>query len=119
MRLITSVDGLNYLNVGFNVATTANPNGTDVVSTSVYSKIKAKDSNLSYSYTPDIFSSTSKYFGTLTLINLPVISGGQDYTNTEYIVTPFWTTQDGTRVYGETRTLTVAMGLATMATTYN
>ena len=118
MRLVATTNSLIYSNIGFKVATAKNLNGVDVPSTTVYSKIISTDNTLSFEHTPDEFDSHSKYFATLTLINLPVIGADSvDYSNTEYIITPFWTTPDGTKVYGQTRTLSVALGLAALAAT--
>ena len=120
MRLVTTTNSLIYNDIGFKITTAKNPSGITTSSKKVFTKIIAVDGRLSFDYTPDVFDTHSRYFATVILVNLPVIgSDGVDYSSTEYTVTPFWTTPDGTRVYGKARTFSVAMGIAAAGETYS
>ena len=104
MRLITTVDVLDYQNVGFVV------NGKSYASKNAYSSLKAAG----FEKTPDVFNVCSKRFITLNIENLSW------NTTTKLVDRPikvqaFWTTHDGTVVYGPERTITIKMGLDALA----
>ncbi len=106
LRLVTTVDSLNYQNVGFQVTKTnleGVSNTIEKQSTTVYTSIVAGDNRPGYKKTPDVFSRDSKYFATLTITNIPL-----DAFEHVITVTPFWTTQDGIKVYGVTRSVKVS-----------
>lgn len=98
LRVITSVDSLDYQEVGFEIKA----GGKQFVATSktVYSTLYGFVDELQQSYVPtDVFSKTdSKYFMTKRLVNIP-----RSEFEELFQITPFWTTIDGTRVYGTLR----------------
>ncbi|MCD8006713.1 MAG: leucine-rich repeat protein [Oscillospiraceae bacterium] len=107
MRLISTVDSANYKSVGFEVYIGSNTTKISAISSTVYSTITALGSE----YKPTEFSSSSLYFFTCTLKNIP--SSGYD---TTIKVTPVWTTLDSTTVYGTTREFTVNEILSSYST---
>ena len=97
IRFITSVDSLKYQNVGFQI--TYNGKTIDRKLTKVYSAINANGEKVY----PNTFSTESHYMGAFTLNNIP-----KDAFSNEFTVTPYYTTQDGTVVEGETKSFTIA-----------
>ena len=97
IRFITSVDSLKYQNVGFKIEF----NGTtiDRQMTKVYTAINASGVRVK----PTVFSEDSKYMEAYTINQIPNSAFGQEFT-----VTPYYTTEDGTVVEGETRSFTIA-----------
>lgn len=75
MRIISSVDSLDYLNVGFKVyfdqkIGTDTPS-VDAQDTVVYEKIvTSSQSGITYNYSPQVIDADSKYFITATLVNI-------------------------------------------------
>jgi hypothetical protein len=96
LRLVSTVDGLKYARVGFDI--TINSKTKSLDSTTVYSSIKSTVDGLAYTDTPSVFNSASAYFITLKVTNIPKASF-----NTGILVTPYWVTLDGTKVTGITR----------------
>ena len=110
LRFVTTVDSLNYANVGFKIGIGAN--SMEVSSKEVYGTLYGvSNANKTLKYTPDVFTIESSYFKTHTLTNIPDTAF-----DTEITVTPFWTTQDGTKVYGTAKTCTVNGEIAADAT---
>jgi hypothetical protein len=97
IRFITSVDSLKYQNVGFKI--TFNGKTIDKQMTKVYTAINASGVRVK----PTVFSEDSKYMEAYTLNNIP-----QSAFDKEFTVTPYYTTQDGTIVEGETKSFTIA-----------
>lgn len=96
MRFVTTVDCLDYDQVGFVVST---PNKTATFkSSTVYETLNA--TGLEVPYTPDDISSDSEYFATIILGKLSATMADLDKV---FTVTPFWVTADGTTVTGITR----------------
>ena len=102
LRMLTSVDALNYNRVGFEV-TMNDKNGTpktrEVVSETVYSKVYALEDSITTVYPKDYFCDDSNYFMTYRLNGF----GINDFDTREIKVTPFWVTLDGTKVSGLSR----------------
>ncbi len=101
LRLVTTVDSLEYRSVGFKVEV----NGVvkaDTSTRTVYQTIKGYKDGQGISYLPTRFSGESKYFMTHTLTGIP----SADY-DTKITVTPYWKTLDGTVVSGVARTFTI------------
>lgn len=93
VRLVTTVDSLNYAQVGFRMSY----NGGDIVermTSTVYETILS----LGEACKPTVFSEESQYFATLGISDVPLDG------NT-IRVTPIWTTLDGTTVGGATSDL--------------
>lgn len=98
-RLVTTVDSLLYQNIGFELVKEKGGKkyGKTITSDTVYHTIKGGNKN----YTPEaVGGETAKYFMT-TVFTIP-----NTETDTELSVVAFWTTEDGTKVKGETRTVT-------------
>jgi len=111
IRFVTTVDTLLYKKVGFEVSyTDANGQKQDFVSANgtVYQKLYAINSASKIdTLTPKkYFCGLSTYFKACTITDIP-----EDYYDTEFTVTPFWITMDGAKVYGDTVTKTVNMGI--------
>ena len=105
VRFVSTVDDLQHLSVGFelNIYNGEELFGSkDVTSTTVYKSIVSNvDGTLLYN-DPTIFSHVSQYFFTFNLLNIP--SACYDY---QLKVTPYYVTYDGTKVYGELRSISV------------
>lgn len=115
MRFVTTVDSLDYNEVGFTVSTSGKTKTYS--STTVYESLKAV--NLEVDYTPKgEFSATdSLYFATLILKNVAV--AGTDL-NRAFTVTPYWVTLDGTTVTGIIRNdITIQKGIDVNSKTNN
>ena len=106
IRFVTTVDTLDYEKVGFEV--TANGITKTFGSNIVYKQLYAVDSNdVLTTYKPnEQFSTTSTYFKACTIKG--VLNRSFDV---EWNVRPYWVTNDGTIVYGESAVKTVRMGL--------
>ena len=105
LRLLTSVDSLNYESVGFRVE--INGKVQTLISKTVYKTVSSYTKNNTEKYTADeVFSSESKYFMTVEIDRVPNSVFGETIT-----VTPLWKTSDGIVVTGQTRTFTVYAGL--------
>ncbi len=108
LRLITSVDSLDYQTVGFDLE--VNGKTASITSKTVYQTIYGYVNDASESYTPgDVFSQTdSRYFMTKNVTNIP-----QSAFETDILATPFWITLDGTKVTGTARTVKIGDKLFT------
>lgn len=104
MRLLSTVDNLSYKHVGFIIEIDdINYNKTHTTST-VYQTITASSGGVAFEKKPNIFQFTSsKYFATVTLANIP----NEAFTSA-IRVTPFWETMDGAVVKGVSRTVRVS-----------
>lgn len=105
MRLITTIDSkLDYQDVGFLI------NGNPYKCKYAYTSLTAAG----FTKTPDVFNACSKRFVTRNIINL------RWNTTTKLVDRPikvqaFWTTCDGTEIYGQERTITIKQGLEAIA----
>ena len=107
MRFVTTVDSLDYAEIGFKVKI----EGREEVTRSskvVYDSLYALGSdNVVDTLKPESeFSTISKHFAVYSYRNIP-----QSHFGTTFTVTPYWITLDGTVVEGETAVKTVSMGL--------
>ena len=107
LRLVTSTNSLIYQNIGFKVQTAQNTAGAERASKTVYRRIQASQGGISFNYEPTVFHAGSQYFATVTLS----VSNASSRLDEKITVTPFWTTCDGTKVYGVSRTLTIRQGI--------
>ena len=102
IRFVSSVDSLDYQSVGFRI------DGEDHEFDKVYGKIDSTITNqntgerITYEFSPKILDTKSEYFIT---VKKAVTSADTDYT-----VQAFYKTLDGTKVYGESRTVSVNDG---------
>ena len=109
MRLVSSVDSLNYQEVGFEVYFNGAETPVMAKTSKVYEKIAASaTSGVEYNYGSKLINIDSEYFVTATLIN---ISNGNF--NKNFYIRPYWKTLDGTTVYGVNRYVTVMNGIST------
>ena len=104
LRLVSSVDGLKYDKVGFEVSYTAEDNTTKTQkfeSGTVYQKIVGADE----SYTPaSAFDAGSAYFITVNLIPSDAVTT----LDPELTVTPYWITLNGQTVKGTSQTFKIS-----------
>ena len=96
IRFVSSVDSLDYKNVGFVVNETMSN-----TSNQVYERIDSATSGSEYKFSPKVVGMKSKYFITAKLQVTP------ENVATDYIVNAFWETLDGTKVTGAKRCVAV------------
>ena len=96
LRMVSSVDTLNYQKVGFKIKSLSTGAEKTTDSTKVFKRIKSSTEGLEYGYSPIIFDTDSEYFVTATINNI------KDF-NKIYSVSSYWVTKDGTTVYGTAR----------------
>ena len=106
MRIVTTVDDLDYQNVSFHVETQNAKKDYEV--TTVYKTIASRIQGQTFDNNPNIFSSESQYFATVVIENLKATSADLEKT---FTIIPYWKTADGTKVAGSTRTLTLQEGI--------
>jgi len=112
MRLVSSVDSLNYKNVGFKIYFKGAKNPVIVKTTKVYERIIAStESGVDYNYSPKVMDVDSEYFVTATLLNIAKKNFGYDDSTTNFYIKPYWETLDGTVVYGINRYVKVKDGI--------
>lgn len=94
LRVITTVDSLDYQYIRFYVYSTFwvfdNPPDVSVQITTVYNRLFGMDGKTVMTYTPNMFSASSKYFAVLTLKNVKL--------SVPLEFTLGWMTADGTYV---------------------
>lgn len=107
LRLITSLDSLNYKNAGFRISIDSDGDGiitesemvTSWSTQKVVSRIDAttSKSGFVYNYSPKVIDVESEYFVT------GIIKGISKEHNMDFLVESFYTTLDGTVVEGQNR----------------
>jgi len=111
IRFVTTIDSLNYQEVGFEYKVVA-ANGQVIMedtnsSNKVYKRLNYLDGEELLSYLPDDeFCAESEYFKAFTIQGIP-----SAYFDATITVRPFWKTKDGATVYGETVEKTVNQGI--------
>ena len=93
LRVISTVDSLDYSKVGFDI--TVNDVTRSYESTKVYTEIIAEEGGVAVNYAPSAFHENAEYFLTGTLVNIPATA-----VSTPIQITPWWVTLDGTKVCG-------------------
>ena len=111
MRFVSSIDSLDYKNAGFEITykegestitrTNTTTTGFKRIDSTTGSTEKGMDL---YEYSPKVISTKSEYFVTA---KWALVDTSQKIT-----VKAFWTTKDGTRVYGGSRCVAVEDGVA-------
>ena len=106
LRLLSSVDTLDYQNVGFEIYFT--PKGQREVKTTfeaftVLKRINAVNTGVTYAYSPKIISADSEYFVTATMTEIASKNLERDF-----YIRPYWTTCDGAKVYGVSRMFSIS-----------
>jgi len=96
IRFVSSVDSLEYKEVGFEI--TIGDKTVVVKSKSVYTSILANGQEV----LPTIFGEEAKYMFTYTIWSIP-----EDQKATEIFVRAFWVGMDDTMTYGETKVYSV------------
>lgn len=104
LRIVTTVDSLNYTNVGFKV--TIGNKTVDITSKTVFKKIVAQTADESFDYNPSDICPDSAYFMTAVISNIPNAAFG-----TKIDIVPFWTTFDGAVVTGAQKRFAVQDGI--------
>lgn len=108
LRTVSSVDSLKYKSIGLELVL---PNGTTkyMSASKVGTRINARnDVNMSaYAYSPKAIDTESEYFFSAT----ETISNTDEGFSKEYLVRPYWVTKDGTKVYGQSRCVSINEGL--------
>lgn len=108
MRLVSSVDSLDYAQAGFevyydNTVGTEEPTKNVPIQT-VYERIVASsESGVEYNYSPKVVDTDSEYFVTATLIDIAQGNFGKPFH-----IKPYWVTLSGAKVYGTSRYVTIA-----------
>lgn len=96
LRILTTVDSLNYSSVGLSLTIEGLGTVTPTTKT-VYKTITGYKDGQGTTYQPSVFSTSSKYFMSYTITDIP-----NDYFGAAFTITPMWTTLDGTVVSGKT-----------------
>jgi len=108
LRLVSSVDSLDYQQVGFEVYFDGAQTPKVASTKKVYERIVSNSvSNVEYNYGPKIVDVKSEYFVTATIINI-----AKDNFDKNYYIRPYWVTLDGTTVYGVNRYVSVNNGIS-------
>lgn len=109
LRLVSTVDTLNYRNVGFKIGFDKDGDKafakneisnwtTSEVAHRVDGTYNQQEVKVPFSYSPKVIDTKSEYFIT------GIMEGIQaKYVANDFLITPFWTTLDGTRVEGQSR----------------
>ena len=108
IRFVTTVDSEDYAAVGFEVTFLGKTKLVGATDKNTYKKLYAvADITEVLTYEPCIsFDRTSEFFKTYTIYNIPSTNYEESAT-----VRAYWKTLDGTKVYGEPVTKSIAMGL--------
>lgn len=101
LRVITSVDSFMYRNVGFKITLDGSSLG-ERTSKIVYKKLVGWIDNTPQEYEPTEFSSESIRFNAYRFTEIP-----ESKFDKEFVVEPFWTTLDGTKVTGISNTFKI------------
>lgn len=103
LRIVSSVDSVNYDEVGFDIS--INGNTISKNTTTVYNSIIANvgDSQKLYDNASEVFDTDSKYFFALVVNDIP----NSDF-NTEITLKPYWIIQQGERkIYGPSQSFSI------------
>lgn len=108
LRFVTTVDSLKYREIGFEFTLNGKEKVYAYPSDKVFQTIQVAEGREgdAVTYTPqEQFSSASQYFHTITVSGI----GKANY-QASFHVSPYWITQDGTKVYGVDRFVHVRDG---------
>lgn len=104
LRIVSTIDSLDYQSAGFDI--TYKGKEIPYNTTKVYESIEAVSDGVDYNYSPNVFDIDSKYFITVTLINLQQ----EDYYE-GILIKPYVVMKNGEKVYGTHRYVSVADAL--------
>lgn len=118
MRLISTVDGMDYNGAGFEVYyDVANQENNDKTTDygaaieTVYQRIEAgSKSKVAFKYSPKVFNTDSEHFMTYTLLGIK-----RDNFGKVFLIKPYWITKDGLKVHGVSRYVTVSDSYSNIA----
>ena len=106
LRLVSSVNGIGYASVGFEVYFTSNdnakPEDTEPIifeTSSVLKRISAKKTNVTYKYSPKVVDTSSEYFVTGVIMNILYKNWDNDF----YVRAFCTELETGNKVYGAGR----------------
>ena len=100
IRFVSTSDSLVHQKVGFEIS--VNDRIKTIETTTVYNTIISNVNQSQIYNDPSILSYASNYFFTFKLINIPTSAFDEIIT-----IKAYWITYDGTKVYGETREVSV------------
>ena len=109
LRLVTSVDSLNYSEIGFKIYYNGNDNpsaATPITAKvdTVFKRIVASaESGVDYNYNPKVISTDSEYFATVTLLDI-----NPSNFDKPFYIKPYCKTLDGQTIYGVSRYVKVS-----------
>lgn len=103
IRFVSSVDSLEYKEVGFEVTPNGETTKTYTTKT-VYERIKSEEEGVEYKFSPKVVDTSSEYFVTAKL---------RATAGVDYVVRAFVTTLEDEKVYGATRCVAVEDGKST------
>lgn len=109
IRFVTSVNDRNYSKIGFkvNIYKSSGVDVRDYCDEIVYKKLSVTVDKETTQHTPQkLFCATATYFKAQIIRNIPRANF-----DTEFEVTPYWETLDGTIVFGSTAVKTVRQGI--------
>lgn len=101
LRIITTVDSLDYSRVGF-IVQYSGEKPRELTTGTVFRRLTGFDGVSALTYKPTVFSAESLYFCAY-IFTVPA-----DHFATDFSITPLWITLDGTRVTGVERTINVS-----------
>ena len=91
IRFVSSVDSLDYSNVGFEVKYEGLAEPKVYTTNKVFEKVASEEAGVAYEFSPKVVDATAEYFVTAKL---------NATTGVDYTVRAFVTKFDGTKVYG-------------------
>ena len=106
LRLVTTVDSLNYQEVGFKIKAEGKTNEMTLSSKLVYTSISAFVKEDKTVYTPKEFSTESNFFMADKVLG--ILNNAFSVT---FTATPYWITLDGTTVTGTPKSFTINDGV--------
>jgi len=119
MRMVTSVDSLDYAQVGFDVYYNEDIGAAEPTKNvpiyKVFERIVASsESGVDYNYSPKVVDTDSEYFTTATLVGIAKANYEKPF-----LIKPYWVTYQGVKIYGTSRYVTMTGDAFSTVTTAN
>ena len=112
MRIVSSVDCLEYQSVGFDIYFYSEDKKTythvPFKTSTVQKRIRVTEEGVAYDFSPKVIDGASKYFVSATIKKVAV-----DNQHRDFYIKPYWITTSGVKVYGQSRYLSTEDGLST------
>jgi len=108
MRIVSSVDCLEYESVGFDIYFN-NGEKTSYVpfkTGTVQKRINVTSQGVPYDFSPKVIDSASEYFVSATIKKI-----AENKRDCDFYIKPYWVTKSGAKVYGQSRYLSTTDGL--------